>query len=157
MSIGITPNTERRIPATSRDVELAVRLRLAITRTARRLRQEAGTDLGPSQLAALATIERHGPLTPSDLADRERVSRPTATRVLGRLVDSGLADRLPDPADGRSAIVTVTPRGRSLLRRLRQRKTAYLARRVRELPSEEVEALARAAAVLERILEDERS
>jgi DNA-binding MarR family transcriptional regulator len=139
------------------DVELASRLRLVITRMARRLRQEAGTDLGPSQLAALATIERHGPLAPSELADRERIRRPTATRVLARLVDAELVARIPDPTDGRSAIVSATPRGRALLRRLRQRKTAYLARRMRELPSDDVEALARAAEVLERLLEDEAS
>jgi DNA-binding MarR family transcriptional regulator len=142
-------------PPRQAEVELASRLRLAITRTARRLRQEAGTDLGPSQLAALATIERHGPLAPSELADRERIRRPTATRVLARLVEAGLVERIPDPTDGRSAIVSATPEGRALLRRLRQRKTAYLARRMSELPSEDVEALARAAAVLERILEGE--
>jgi DNA-binding MarR family transcriptional regulator len=149
--------TTRARPSSSRDVELASRLRLAITRMARRLRQEAGTDLGPSQLAALATIERHGPLAPSELADHERVRRPTATRVLTRLVDAGLVGRIPDPTDGRSAIVSVTPRGRALLRRLRRRKTAYLARRMRELPREDVEALARAAEVLERMLEGEAS
>ena len=141
--------------STQQDVELASRLRLAITRAARRLRQEAGTDLGPSQLAALATIERHGPLAPSELADRERIRRPTATRVLARLVEAELVERIADPSDGRSAIVSATPRGRALLRRLRQRKTAYLAQRMRELPREDVEALARAAEVLERMLEGE--
>src|SRR5262245_62722574 len=65
--------------------ELAARLRLAITRTARRLRQEAGTDLSPSQTAALATIDSNGPLTPSELASLERVQRPTATRIVARL------------------------------------------------------------------------
>jgi len=58
---------------TSADQELATRLRLAVTRSARRLRQEASTDLSPTLTAALATIERHGPLTPSELATRERV------------------------------------------------------------------------------------
>jgi len=77
--------------------------------------------------------------------------------VLTRLVDAGLVGRIPDPTDGRSAIVSVTPRGRALLRRLRRRKTAYLARRMRELPREDVEALARAAEVLERMLEGEAS
>jgi DNA-binding MarR family transcriptional regulator len=141
--------------STQPDVELATRLRLAITRMARRLRQEASADLGPSQLAALATIERHGPLAPSELADREHVRRPTATRVLARLVAAGLVERIRDPTDGRSAIVSATPGGRALLRRLRQRKTAYLARRMRELPREDVEALAHAAEVLERLLEGE--
>jgi DNA-binding MarR family transcriptional regulator len=122
---------------------------------ARRLRQEAGTDLGPSQIAALATIERHGPLAPSEVAQRERIKRPSATRVLSRLLEAGLVARLPDPSDGRAAIVSVTPEGRALLKRLRQRKTAYLATRLRELPAEDVETLARAADVLERLLEEE--
>jgi DNA-binding MarR family transcriptional regulator len=137
------------------DTELAARLRLAITRTARRLRQEAGTDLGPSQLAALATIERHGPLAPSDVAARERIKRPTVTRILARLDAAGLVERLPDPSDGRAAIVSVTSEGRALLRRLRQRKTAYLARRLGELPAEDIAALERAAGVLEALLEGE--
>jgi DNA-binding MarR family transcriptional regulator len=138
--------------ADASDVELAARLRLAITRTARRLRQEAGTDLSPSQLAALATIERHGPLAPSELAERERIRRPTATRVLSRLVQTKLVERIPDPADGRSAIVSVSSEGRALLRRLRRRKTAYLATRVRDLPPQDLSALARATEVLEAIL-----
>jgi DNA-binding MarR family transcriptional regulator len=138
--------------AAASDVELAARLRLAITRTARRLRQEAGTDLSPSQLAALATIERHGPLAPSELAERERIRRPTATRVLSRLVQTKLVERIPDPADGRSAIVSVSSEGRALLRRLRRRKTAYLATRVRDLPPQDLSALARATEVLEAIL-----
>ena len=138
----------------TRDIELAARLRLAITRTARRLRQESGTDLGPSQVAALATIERQGPLAPSQLAERERIKRPTATRILARLAEAGLVVRIPDPSDGRSAIVSISPDGRALLRRLRQRKTAYLAKRLRELPDQDVRALARAAEVLEGILEE---
>ena len=141
--------------ATTHDVELPVRLRLAIARMARRLRQEAGTDLGPSGTSALATIERHGPLAPSELAKRERIKRPTATRILGRLTELGLVDRIPDPTDRRCAIVSASPEGRALLRRLRQRKTAYLATRLRELPAEDVAALERAAEVLERMLEEE--
>ena len=70
--------------------DLAARLRLGITRHGRRLRQEAGGLLSPSQIAALATIERHGPLTPSELAQRERIQRPTVTRVLARLEEAGL-------------------------------------------------------------------
>lgn len=124
---------------------------------ARRLRQEAGTDLSPSQVSALATIERHGPLAPSELAERERIKRPTATRILARLVEAGLAERVPDPADGRSAIVSTSSEGRALVRRLRQRKTAYLARRMRDLSPEDRDVLARAAAVLEAMLEGERA
>jgi DNA-binding MarR family transcriptional regulator len=137
--------------------EVAAHLRLAVTRTARRLRQEAGGELSPSQAAALATIERHGPLTPSELAGREQVKRPTATRIIAGLEDAGLVERTPDPADGRSALIGATAAGRALVRRLRTRKTAYLARRIEVLEAEEVAALERAAEILERLLEEERS
>jgi len=136
--------------------ELAARLRLAITRTARRLRQEAGTDLSPSQTAALATIDSNGPLTPSELASLERVQRPTATRIVARLEDEGLVARAADPADGRSFIVSATAQGRALIRKLRTRKNAYLARRLRRLDVEEVATLARAAEILERLQDGER-
>jgi DNA-binding MarR family transcriptional regulator len=136
--------------------ESAARLRLAITRTARRLRQEAAGELTPTTVAALATVERHGPLTPSELADLERVRRPTATRTLRALEEAGLVVRTPDPSDGRSALVDVTAAGRERLRRLRGRKNAYLARRMRALPADEVETLERAAAILERMLDDGR-
>jgi DNA-binding MarR family transcriptional regulator len=134
-------------------VEVAARLRLAIVRTARRLRQEAGVELSPSQAAALATVGHHGPLTPSELAERERVQRPTATRIIGRLVEAGLVERTADPADGRASLISATPKGRALLQRLRQRKNAYLARRLHDLEPEEVATLDRAAELLERLLE----
>ena len=137
--------------------ELSARLRLAIVRTARRLRQEAGTDLSPSQTSALATIERHGPVTPSEVAEIERIKRPTATRIVARLETVGLVDRAADPSDGRVSLVTASRKGRALLRRLRTRKNAYLARRMRDLDPEDLAALERAAAVLERIQEGERS
>jgi DNA-binding MarR family transcriptional regulator len=133
--------------------EVAARLRLAIARTARRLRQEAGVELSPSLAAALATVEHHGPLTPSELAERERVQRPTATRIVGRLAEAGLVERTADPADGRVSLVSTTPKGQALLRRLRGRKNAYLARRLRDLEPDEIAALDRAAEILERLLE----
>ena len=95
-------------------------------------------------------------MTPSELAKIERVKRPTATRTLGVLGDAGLVERAPDPEDGRSALVSITAEGRERLRRLRGRKNAYLARRMRDLPAEDLETLDRAAGILERILEDER-
>jgi DNA-binding MarR family transcriptional regulator len=132
---------------------LAPRLRLAITRMARRLRQEAGTDLGPSGVAALATIERHGPLSPSELAERERIKRPTATRVVANLEAAGLIERVRDPDDGRASILSATPAASALLRRLRARKTAYLARRIEGLDAEDRRTLERAADLLEGMLE----
>lgn len=135
--------------------ERAARLRLAITRTARRMRQEASPELGPASLSALATIDRLGPLTPSELADHERIQRPTATRLLANLAAKGLVSRAADPSDGRCSIVSATAAGRAMLKRLRGRKNAYLARRLKDLPDDEVAALERAAEILERVLEEE--
>jgi len=142
------------VAITSTRTDLATRLRHAVVRTHRRLRQEAGADLSPSLLAALGTISRHGPLTPSELAERERIQRPTATRLLGRLEDPGYVARTPDPHDGRSALVAVTPAGQALLEDLRHRKDAYLARRLRTLSAEDRATLRRASDILERLLED---
>src|SRR5919107_6220313 len=113
------------IPLTER----AAQLRTAIVRTARRLLQEAAaetTSLTPTSVAALATIERHGPMTPSEIAAIERVKRPTITRTLGCLQREGLIDRSQDPTDRRSALVSINAAGRERLRRLRKRKNAYL-------------------------------
>ena len=137
--------------------DLAVRLRLAITRTSRRLRQEAGTGLSPTLTAALASIDRHGPLTPSELAAREWVQRPTATRLVARLEALGVVQRAADPADLRSSLLSVTPEGRALLETMRGRKDAYLASRLTRLDPEERAALDRACAILERLLEEDRA
>ena len=120
---------------------------------ARRLRQEAGTDLGPSQVAALATIERHGPLSPSELADRERIKRPTATRIVRHLEAAGLVERVKDPEDGRASILSATAEARELLKRLRARKTAYLAKRLAAMDAEDRRTLEKAAELLEGMLE----
>src|SRR5215218_2680583 len=123
--------------STSFDSELATRLRLAIARSARRLRQESGTGLSPTLTAALATVEHHGPLTPSELAGRERVQRPTATKLIAKLETAGLVLRTGDPADRRSSLITISSAGRDLLKESRSRKDAFLAQRLRALPAED--------------------
>jgi DNA-binding MarR family transcriptional regulator len=140
---------------TSRDPHLASRLRLAVARTARRLRQEAGGGLSPTLTAALASIENHGPLTPSELADRERIKRPTATRLIGTLEGAGLVTRTADISDRRSSLIAITPEGRDLMRTLRTRKDLYLAQRLRKLSDSDRETLDRAADLLERLLEED--
>src|SRR3954470_1112749 len=94
--------------------DLAHRLRPVIARLARRMRQQAGGDLSPTQGAALNTIACHGPLTPSELATREKIQRPTATRVRTRLEEAGLTARPAAPADRRSSLVSTTPAGTEL-------------------------------------------
>jgi DNA-binding MarR family transcriptional regulator len=118
------------------------------------MRQQAGGDLSPTQGAALNTIACHGPLTPSELAAREQIQRPTATRVLTRLEEAGLIARTADPADRRSSLVSTTESGTELLASVRDRKDAYLAQRLDRLSPEDLAALDRAAGILERVLEE---
>jgi DNA-binding MarR family transcriptional regulator len=129
---------------------------MAIVRMARRLRQESdiGGETSPTLTAALATIEREGPLTPSALAQQERVQRPTATRVVARLEQLGLVTRTSDPADGRVSHVAISAEGRVLLKRIRSRKNQYLTQRMRTLTEAELQTLADAAAILERLREE---
>ncbi len=141
--------------ATESDLELAARLRLVVTRLARRLRQQSAEGLTPSQTSALSSIERRGPLTPSELATLERIQRPTATRVLTHLIDAGLVTREADALDRRIARVRVTREGEAVLKRGRSRKNAYLAKRLRKLEPEDLHTLERAADLIERLIEDD--
>lgn len=134
--------------------EVAAHLRLVVTRTARRLRTEAGTGLGPSLGAALATVERFGPLSPSELADREGIRRPSATRLVAKLEEGGYVAREPDPDDGRSFRVSLTVAGAEHIHDVRSRKDAFLTRRLEELSAEDRATLDRASDLLERLLED---
>lgn len=130
---------------------LAARLRLGVTRLARRLRQEAEAGITPSMLSALSSAERRGPLTMRDLCSAEQVQPPTMTRIVAALVEAGLVVREADPVDGRVAWVRVSPEGRRLLARSRRRKEAYLAKALGALDPHELEHLLTAADVLERL------
>lgn len=125
-------------------------LSLSITRTSRALRQEAGGDLTPTALSALASVARHEPVTPARLAEVESVRRPTATRVIAHLIDSGLVERMVDPGDRRSFRLSLTAAGRLYLDERRSRKSAYLSRILQGLSPDDVAVLARAAEILDR-------
>ena len=145
-------------PGAQVDRELVVQLRLTVMRLARRLRQQSQQTEGEitaSQLSALSSVSRLGPLTLGALAAVERVRPPTMTRIVGHLEAAGLLLRRPAPADRRSAEVALTPAGRRLLDRSRTRKDAYLAERLATLDPDELAVLRRAAAVLERLLEED--
>ena len=145
-------------PGAQVDRELVVQLRLTVMRLARRLRQQsqqAEGEITASQLSALATVGRFGPLSLGALAAVERVRPPTMTRIVGQLEAAGLVVRRPAPRDRRSAEVELSAAGRELLDRSRTRKDAYLAERLATLAPSEVAVLRQAAAALERLLEAE--
>lgn len=140
-------------PSDDDQVELAMRLRMAIARLARNLRQQSDSDLTPSQQILLATILDHGPATPTDIAAREQVSAPTISRALGGLEEQGLISRRPDEADGRVTKVSITEEGRKQLTLARKRRNAWLAQRLGHLDKKDQERLTGALDVLERLTE----
>ena len=135
-----------------RSSELASELRFAVMRLSRRLRTErADHDLTLTQTAALATLDRHGPLTPRELADHEHVQPPSMTRTLAALEELGLITRTPHATDGRQHLVALTADAKALLREDRRRRDAWLSRRLAELTQDERDLLRAAAPLLDRL------
>lgn len=148
-------NPRRRSPAHDLDEATASRLRLAVLRLARRLRQESPPGITPSQLSALASIDHLGPLTIGDLAAHENVQPPTISRIVGTLEGDGWVERIGDDADRRVALVRATPKAHRELARIREERNAFLARRLARLDDDELAAVLGALPALERMLQDD--
>jgi DNA-binding MarR family transcriptional regulator len=133
---------------------LASRLRVAVARLGRRLRQEgSGGDATPSQLTALATLYHQGPLTLGELAASERVKPPSMTRIVAALEERGLVAREPSPEDGRVVRVVVTDAGRRAHEEYQKRRDEWLSRKLATLTVEEREVLRKASELMERMVE----
>jgi len=135
-------------------VDLAPRLRSAVTRLNRRLRSSSLGGISPGQASALAMIERLGSPALSELAAAEQVRPPSMTRLVDALEADGLVLRRVDDADRRCQRVTLTAAGRRALSTIRSRKTAFLEERLGDLSAAELDAVGRALPILERLSEE---
>lgn len=129
---------------------LASDLRLACMRISRRVRFESSHDVAPHQFSVLARLEE-APTTPGELAEIERVAKPSMTRTVGALVDRGLVSRQDDPTDGRQVILSLTKEGQRTLRTIREKRDAWMITRVSRLGPEEQSVLLRANEILTRV------
>src|SRR5437762_11440662 len=103
-------------PPTEADARLANDLSLAVVRLARQLRfRRPDSPVSLSQLSALSTLAKEGPMTPGALAMRERVRPPSMTRVIASLAELGFVARTAHPADGRQVLVSVSDAGIDLI------------------------------------------
>jgi DNA-binding MarR family transcriptional regulator len=127
------------------------RLRVAIARLSRRLRKHELAGLTPTQLAALATVERAGPLRLGDLAAAERIAPSTLTRLVSALEEHGYVQRSAVPGDARAWTLAVTARGHEVLDRIRQESTILLADSLLTLSPDQLAALAAALPALEQL------
>jgi DNA-binding MarR family transcriptional regulator len=133
--------------------ELAARLRLAVTRLNRRLRQQSLAGLSPAQASALGSVMRLGTPTLGELATAEQVQPPTMTRLVATMEKDGLLARVAD-ADRRVCRVRITPEGRRTVQRIRTLKNAFLTRRLADLDPEERAGAVELATLLEKLVAD---
>lgn len=136
----------------------ATRLRVAIARLSRRLRHHELAGLTPTQLSALATVERAGPLRLGDVAAAEGIAPSTLTRIVTALEECAYVKRCAVPGDARASTLAITPRGQEVLERIRQETTATLTESLMMLAPDQIAALATAIPALEQLAEaDPRS
>jgi DNA-binding MarR family transcriptional regulator len=147
------PSTQAE-PELATNEELASRLRIAVNRLQRRLRQQSLGGLSPAQASALGSVRRHGDPTLGELAALEQVQPPTMTRIVASLAEAGMVTRVADANDRRSARVRITPAGERALERMRTLKNAFLLRRLGELAPAEQRRATELVALFEHLLEE---
>jgi DNA-binding MarR family transcriptional regulator len=131
----------------------AASLRDGVLRLSRRLQGErSASGLSLTKISMLGHLSRRGPLRPSELAAADRLQPQSVTRVLAELVRDGLAQRFPDPADGRQHRLRITAAGRGALADDMRRRDEWLAGALeRELTATERALLADVADLLARL------
>ena len=135
--------------------ELAARLRVAVTRLNRKLRQQTLAGLSPAQASALGTVNRLANPTLGELAAAEQVQPPTVTRLVTSLENAGLVARETDVLDRRVVRVRITAEGRRNLQRIRNLKNAFLTRRLAALDAAEKALAEDLTSLLEHLVADE--
>ncbi|MEO6504199.1 MAG: MarR family transcriptional regulator [Jatrophihabitantaceae bacterium] len=132
--------------------QLASALRLSLLRAARRLRaQRVNTSATLSQLSALATICKSGPLSAGEIAAIERVQPPSMTKILASLEQAGWIERTSQPEDRRQSIIAITSAGRDLLAEETRARDEWLAKRLVEFSAEDLRTLGEAVEVLDKL------
>jgi DNA-binding MarR family transcriptional regulator len=131
---------------------LAHDLRLAVMRFSRRLRnQRVDQSVTLTHLAALSTLQRHGAMSPGELATHERVQPPSMTRVVVALEGMGLVTRSPHPTDGRQVVIDLTPAAEELLSAEARAREAWLSGMLQQLTAEERAVLREAAVIMDQL------
>lgn len=134
------------------DHALTSRLRLSVMRLNRRLRaQRTNASVTLSQISALSSLHKCGPMTPGELASREGVQPPSMTRVIAALEDMGYICKRAHPNDGRQVIVELTGDGLGFIEADISAREAWLDARLSELDEAERETLSRAAEIIDRM------
>jgi DNA-binding MarR family transcriptional regulator len=136
--------------------ELAAHLRPALLRLTRVVRnQRVDMSVTLTQLSAMGTLFKHGPMSAGELAALERVQPPSMTKVLANLEERGLVRRDVHPSDRRQAVIAITPAGEALLDSERRSRDAWLTKRLGTLSAEERALIQRVIPILEKLAEQQ--
>ncbi|PZU01134.1 MAG: MarR family transcriptional regulator [Gordonia sp. (in: high G+C Gram-positive bacteria)] len=135
------------------DEKLASDLAIAVVRLTRHLRgRRSASPVSLTQLSALATLNREGPMTPGAIAARERVQPPSMTRVIASLADLGLVKREPHPTDGRQVIVTLSQSGTDVVVDEANAREEWLRAQLKRLDDDQMATLRDAVGIIESIV-----
>lgn len=153
-----SPTTGRPVPVEllspeeAEIAQLASALRLAVMRTARRLRSQDGdAEISLTQLSALGTIAKCGPLSAGSVAAIERVQPPSMTKALSSLEERGLIARSVAAADRRQSVIWATQAGLDLLAAAVRVRDEWVARRLQALTQDELEMARQTIHLLDRL------
>jgi DNA-binding MarR family transcriptional regulator len=134
--------------------ELSAALRPSLLRLTRILRnQRVDLSVTLTQLSAMGTLRKKGPMSAGELAAFERVQPPSMTKVLASLEDKGLVRRDSHPTDKRQAIIVLTDAGGRLLDSERRQRDAWLSQRLAQLTPDERALLRDVIPVLDKLAE----
>ena len=143
------------MPGTARERETADRLHSAAIHLLRRVRRsDPLTGVPAAQLSALSVL-MGGPRTLGEMAAAEQVRPPTMSTLVGDMERSGLVRRSSDPSDARIVRLEMTAKGRRVLSKGRDMRIADIERRIRRLDPDEIETVAAAVTIVERMLRED--
>lgn len=131
--------------------QTAADLRLVMGRLIRSIRQHNSGGLTASQVSILASVEELGPIRLSDLAMRECIGAPVATRLTTTLENLGYLKRVPDDQDKRACLVEMTPSGQKVLKNLWEQRTEGINRKIQLLSKAEIATLKAAIPILDKL------
>jgi DNA-binding MarR family transcriptional regulator len=136
------------------ELDVAVRLRAAISKLSRGLRPtQAATGLTPTQISVLVTVVLFGPLKLSELGAREGLHPTMLSRIVAQLGARGLVRRVADPDDKRAARIEPTARGKRLQETMRKQRNDTLVAELARLEPDERELILAALPALEELAE----
>ena len=133
--------------------QLAIELLVTSARFTRLAARETPTSMPRALWRALAQLEDLGPTRVSDLAAADRVSQPTATMVVQKLVERGWVERCTDPVDRRAVRVTITDAGQDALAQTRDAAADALLPRLARLDPDTLRRLTAGIEALSVVVE----